>query len=115
MDRIKKVNELIKEEVSKIILEEIDDPRLRFVTITSVETTPDLRKSTLWVSFLEKEKGEMLSALEQNLRKIQSILNKKLTMRYVPKIEFKHDVSQIYAQYIEELLKEVKGGEKKNS
>lgn len=109
-ERIKKVNELIKEEISKIILEEIDDPRLKFVTITSVEATPDLRNATVWVSFFDnKEEEKLLSFLNENVYKIQGLLNKKLAMRHIPRIEFSHDNSLSYAQHIEDLLKEAKG------
>ncbi|NIM47418.1 MAG: 30S ribosome-binding factor RbfA, partial [Candidatus Aenigmarchaeota archaeon] len=111
--RIKRVNELIKQEVSKIIQEELDDPRIKFLTITSVETTPDLKKATIWVSFLGENPEELLSVLVENIYKIQRFLNRRLEMKYIPRVEFKYDNSLSYAQHIEELLDEVKGEKRK--
>ena len=50
--RVEKVQELMKQEISKIILRELKDPRIGFVTVTSVECTGDLREAKVYVSLL---------------------------------------------------------------
>lgn len=53
--RIRKVQEFIKQEVSDIILHDIKDPRLGFVTVTDAKITGDLREATIYVSLFGKE------------------------------------------------------------
>ena len=53
--RVEKVQELMKQEISKIILRELKDPRIGFVTVTSVECTGDLREAKVYVSLMGSE------------------------------------------------------------
>lgn len=102
-NRIRKVNEFLREEVSKVISENLD--RDDFVTVTAVETTEDLRHATIWVSIFsgeEKAFEDLLSIRHE----IQKEINRKLTMKFVPKLEFKIDHSQQAVTRIEELLRE---------
>lgn len=105
-NRIRKVNELLREEVSRSISENLD--RDDFVTVTAVETTEDLKHATIWISILtEEEKGfEDLLAIQSE---VQKDINKKLFMKFVPKLEFKIDHSQEEVERIEKLLREDKG------
>jgi len=105
-DRIPKVNQLLKEEVSKILLEELEHSVSSLITITSVETTRDLRSATLWVSLFadDKEKEKILKDLEKITPQIQRAINKKLFMKNVPKISFKEDRSILYSEYIDKLI-----------
>ncbi|MFR0063620.1 MAG: ribosome-binding factor A, partial [Megasphaera micronuciformis] len=48
--RVRKIQEFIKQEVSRIILQELKDPRLGFVTVTDARITGDLREATVYVS-----------------------------------------------------------------
>ena len=51
-ERTKRLDELLREEISKVVAREIADPRVGFVTITSVEVAPDLRHATVWASVI---------------------------------------------------------------
>ena len=53
--RVEKVQELMKQEISEIILRELKDPRIGFVTVTSVECTGDLREAKIYVSLMGSE------------------------------------------------------------
>jgi ribosome-binding factor A len=89
--RIEKVNNLIQEEVSKLIAKEVDFEGY-IVTVTRVETTRNLGKTDVLITVLpeEKEKDALLT-LKKSVYDIQKILNKKLRMKYVPKLYFKID------------------------
>jgi ribosome-binding factor A len=103
-NRIQKVNGLIKEEVSKILLTELGEHK-GLLTITAVETTPDLRHATIWYRYLGGEEAEIEKLLKGKQRDIQQEINHKFTMKYVPKISFRFDKSGEYADRINELLK----------
>ena len=105
--RIKKVNRLIQEELGKIIQEEVELPRNVLVTITGVDTSVDVRHAKIKVSVIPKEKTEqVLKILEDNIFELQQILNKRLVLRYVPKVRFVIDKSQEKVERIEKLLKQ---------
>ena len=63
--RVRKIQEFIKQEVSRIILQELKDPRLGFVTVTDARITGDLREATVYVSLFgsDEEKKNTLAAL----------------------------------------------------
>ena len=104
-DRLIKINELLKQEVSKIILKELDIPRNVLVTITKSKTEPNLRRSVIYITtFPEKSGQDVILELELNIYDIQKILNRKLNMKPVPKIEFKIDKQSQVEQKIFKLL-----------
>lgn len=101
--------ESIKEEVSKIIREDMKDPRLGFVTVTDVEVSEDLRHAKIFVSILGEEENvksgmEVLSGASGYIR---SELGKTLTLRFIPEIVFKYDHSIEHGAHISKLLREV--------
>jgi len=108
--RIQKLNELLRQEISNLLLREVDFGNT-LVTITKVEASPDLRQARIKISVMPTEQNErVLHILERNIFHLQQLLNKKLTMKIVPKIKFEIDKAEIKAQQIEKLLQEIKGG-----
>lgn len=106
--RILKVNELIKRELSKILLKDIEFPLETLVTITRVESTPDLQESRVFVSVLPSEKIiQVLKILNSQIYDIQQIINKRLKMRPIPKIRFLEERKTKEADRIEKVLKEI--------
>ncbi len=94
--RIERVNELIRAEISDLLLRGTKDPRLSgYISINSVQTTPDLRHAKVMVSCVceEERKKEILSALHSASGYFRSNLAKKLTMRRVPELHFVWDES----------------------
>lgn len=107
-NRIEKINNLIKEELGKILLKEVDFEKDVLVTITRVNTSPDLLHSTIYLTVFKNEKEkETLKILENDVYNIQQSLNKKLQMRPIPKIRFEIDKLERHAERIEEVLGEI--------
>ncbi len=107
--RIQRVNQLIKREISQIVLKEFDFPRNILVTITRVETTANLIESKIYVSVMPIEKfPEVFFELNKKIYGIQQELNKHLRMRPIPKIEFIEEKETKEAGRIEKILEEIK-------
>jgi ribosome-binding factor A len=107
--RIQKVNELIKREVSKILLREVDLPEGVLVTVTRVESSADLKKTKIWISvFPENQMNKINKILNYQIYNIQQKINKLLRMRPIPKIKFVEEKNISQASKIEELLEKIK-------
>ncbi len=107
--RIEKVDQLIKKELSGIILKELNFPRDLLVTLTRVEVSSDLREAKVYVSVLPAGKGkDVLQTLDSFLYLLQQKLNKRLQMRPLPRIVFKKEEKTGEAGRIEELLEKIK-------
>ncbi len=107
--RVRKIQEFIKQEVGRLLLSDIKDPRLGFVTVTGVKLTADLRDATVYVSLFGKpeEKEASLAALSKAKGFIRRELGKMLHTYYTPSISFQEDTSLDYGMHIEGLLKKV--------
>lgn len=106
--RIQKINSLVQQYVSEIITRDLSLKEGVFITIPKVDTSADLRYARVFISiYPEKEIGYTLKTLKKEIYKIQGILNKKLRMRPLPKIEFRVDMTEARADEIEKLLKEI--------
>jgi len=105
-NRIYQISALIKEEVGKLIQKEITEES-GFGTIKAVEVTNDLHYATVWISYIGKNEVGYFKLLETRRKDIQKSLNRILTMKYVPLIEFRHDHSGEYAEQIDEVIKSV--------
>ena len=94
--RLQKVNELIRAEISQLLQRETKDPRLSgYISVNSVDTTPDLRHARVFVSCLcdEEKQKEILAALHSAAGFFRSVLAKHLQMRTVPELHFLWDDS----------------------
>jgi ribosome-binding factor A len=107
--RIARINELIKKEFSQILLREIDFPREILVTVTRVETTPDLRESKIFISIWPEEKQKnILNNLSKRIYFFQQKINKRLKMKFIPKLIFLSEEKTKEASKIEEILEKLK-------
>lgn len=107
--RIQKVNELLKRELGKIILKELEFPRDTLITITNVESSPDLREAKIWISVIPGNQISLaLQVLKKNIYDLQKKLDKRLKMRPVPRIEFLKESKSEEAQKIEEILDKIR-------
>ena len=112
--RIDQVNQLVKEEVSKLILREIELSKDAMITVTRVETSSDLRHSTIYISTLFKDKQEAaLHELNRSIYDIQHAFNRALRMRPVPKIRFEIDKAYEIEQKLYETLAEEEKSDQK--
>jgi ribosome-binding factor A len=105
---MRRVNEALREVLSARIATELKDPRVGFVTVTSVETSPDLRHSRVYVSVLgdEDERAESLAGLASAHGFLQAAIASELRMKHTPTLEFLHDASIDHGFRISELLEE---------
>lgn len=108
--RIERYDEDIKYYLSKIIGEGLKDPKLGcFISITSVNTTKDLRYAKVYVSiFGTKYTGQAFAELEKAKGYIKKRLGQMLKARAIPDIEFVLDDSIGYGAYMDEVIKNLK-------
>lgn len=107
--RTKKINALIKSRLSNIILKDLSLKPGILLTISKVDTSPDLRYTTIFISiYPEKETEYTIKTLEREKIFLQKILNNKLSMKVLPRINFKIDTTEIEADSIEKLLSKIK-------
>lgn len=107
--RTLKVASAIREVVSMAILTEVRDPRVRDVTVTQVEVTPDLREAKVHVSIMgdEKKQNRGLIGLQAAAGFLQAKLADRIDMRYTPKLQFKLDQGVKQSIAISEILSRV--------
>lgn len=115
--RVQRVGEQIKKEMSDIIQNELKDPRIGFVTVTSVEASGDLQHAKIFISVLgpEEQRQETLQALEKAKGFIRSEIGRRIRLRLTPEISFHLDTSIDYSEKIMEKLREIKDGEGESS
>ena len=108
--RLERVNQLIKEEISMLVQRQLKDPRLGFVTVTEVDTSPDLKHAKVFVSVLgpEEQWASSFKALESARGFVWSWLRRNLDLRVTPEIMFRPDRSMEHAAHIQSLLADLK-------
>lgn len=114
-NRMNKIDEQLRKEISSIISLELKNPRLTgLISVTKVKTTPDLRFAKVYVSMInEKNKKENLSILKQSSGYIRSGIAKKINLRTTPELIFEFDESLEYGAKIDEILKDITNDLKK--
>jgi ribosome-binding factor A len=105
-DRMRRVNEAVREVVSVRIAEGLRDPRIGFVTVTSVDTSPDLRQARVYVSVLgtPEERDATMAGLESAHGVLQLAVAKELRLKHTPTLQFVFDESIDRGMRISELL-----------
>ncbi len=111
--RIEKIQELMKQEISQIILRELKDPRIGFVTVTQVEITGDLREAKVYVSIMgsEEQIKDTWKGLNSSLGFIRREIGQRIRLRVTPELSFQLDKSLDYSAHIQELLVKIKKDE----
>ena len=106
--RMRRVNEVIREVLGAAIATDLKDPRIGFVTVTGVETSPDLRAARVYVSVLgsEEDRERTLEGLSSSHGFLQSRINDELRMKRTPTLTFHYDESVERGTRISRLLDE---------
>jgi ribosome-binding factor A len=106
--RVDRVNALLQRELATLISEELNDPRIAFPTVTSVETTSDLKTAKVYVSVLGNDDAvtSTMHALNEARPYIRREVGERTDLRFVPEIEFVSDTSAARAARISKLLRE---------
>jgi ribosome-binding factor A len=91
-DRMRRVNEALREVLSEGI-GDLKDPRIGFVTVTGVETSPDLRHARVYVSVMgsERKRDASLAGLQSSHGVLQSRVNRELRLKRTPQLTFEYD------------------------
>jgi ribosome-binding factor A len=107
-DRMRRVDGLIQEVLSEAISSELEDPRIGFVTVTAVETSPDLRSARVFVSVLgsDEEKEGTLAALRSAHGVLQSAIATQTHMKRTPTLTFHYDDAPERGHRLTKLLEE---------
>ena len=107
--RVEKLQELIKQEVSKMLLKEIKDPRIGFVTVTDVEMTGDLREAKIFVSIMgnEEQVKNSWEGLQSALGFVRREIGHRIRLRFTPFVSFAIDKSLDYGEHIQKLLLQI--------
>jgi ribosome-binding factor A len=106
---MRRVNESVRSVVSDALQTEFQDPRIGFVTVTSVDTSPDLRHARVWVTVLgdEAQRAETLDALRAGHGRLQRMIGSQLKMKHTPELDFRYDDSVDRGLRVDEILEEV--------
>lgn len=107
--RANRVAEQMKQELTDIIGRRMKDPRLGFVTVTSVDVTGDLQQAKVYITVLgnSEEKEATLEALQNGSGFIRSEIGERIRLRKVPELSFIFDESIEYGNRIEKLISEI--------
>jgi ribosome-binding factor A len=107
-ERMRRVNEAIREALAEA-LGDLKDPRIGFVTVTGVETSPDLRQAKVFVSVLgsERKRQQSLEGLQSAHGVLQSVLASELRMKRTPQLTFQYDPTVAEGVRMSQLIDEL--------
>jgi ribosome-binding factor A len=109
--RMRRVNEAVREVLSAQLAAGLKDPRIGFVTVTGVETSPDLRNARVFFSVLgdEAAREDALAGLRHSRGFLQALINSQLHMKRTPHLDFVYDTTAERAERLSRLIDEVVG------
>ena len=110
--RVERVAEFIREEIAKLLIDGIKDPRLGFVSVMGVKMSKDLRYANVYVSLYgdEKQRKGSLVALQNSTGWVKSMIGQNLHLRYIPDIRFFPDDSLDRVYAMEEVFNKIHQG-----
>ena len=105
-DRMRRVDEAIREVLSDAVGQGLKDPRIGFVTVTDVKTSPDLRHARVYVTVLgsDDERAASMAGLQSGHGVLQRRIAGELRMKRTPALRFVYDDTTDRAMHIEEIL-----------
>ena len=115
--RAERVSNLIRQEISELLQEQVNDPRLRsLISVTKVSTSADLRNAKVYISCLEDNanKEEVLQGFKAAASFFRRELAHRLTLRYVPELSFHFDDSIEFAANIINLIDQISSDSQQN-
>ena len=110
---MRRVNEAVREVLSAHVNKDLKDPRIGFVTVTAVDTTPDLRRARVYVSVLgdEAERERALAGLTSSRGFLQAKLADELRLKRTPTLSFEYDAAVEHGIRMSRLIDEAVGPE----
>ena len=112
--RADRVADQIRMEVADILMRKVKDPRVHDVTVTDVDLTGDLRTAYVFITTMETGEAErnVFSGLSKASGFVRAELGRRLSLRYLPDLIFKKDISGPRGDRIMQLLEELHGESK---
>jgi ribosome-binding factor A len=103
---MRRIDEVMRKVIGSAIASDLEDPRIGFVTVTSVKTSPDLRSARVYVSVLgdEAARADTLAGLDSAHGLLQQAIGRELRMKRTPTLQFVFDESIDRGMRISELL-----------
>lgn len=107
--RMRRVDEAVRAVLSDAIAKDLQDPRVGFVTVTGVKTSPDLRHARVYVSVLgdDRTRADSLEGLRSAHGFLQGVIASELTLKHTPTLTFEYDESVDRGMRITELLHDI--------
>lgn len=106
--RIERLESTFQEVISMILMSEMKDEDIRFVTVTGCDITNDLSFAKVYVTVLDQEKKrEVIEKLNHAAAFIRGKLSEQVEIRHTPELKFIYDESIAYGEKIESILEEI--------
>ena|SRR3989338_3129470 len=106
--RLKRLQGVLHEEMSRLLKRELEFPRGTLVTVTRIDLSEDVYYATVFVSILGEGRAEALAILQQSTYYIQQELNRRMRTRPVPRVSFRIDEAEERREAVEKTLAELK-------
>lgn len=110
--RLERINSLLREEIGSIIQRDLKDPRVGFVSVLEVKTSPDLHEAKVFVSVFadDEKKKKTIKGLKNAAGFIHHEIRERLNLRHTPTLVFELDSSIENGARVLELIEKVKNG-----
>ncbi len=110
--RTDRVDELLRQEIGRILAKDVQDPHIGFATVTKVETAPDLRHARVWVSVIggAPERAQALAALDRAMGYVRHELGVRLRLRRIPALHVALDDTAERGTRVLQILEELEQG-----
>ena len=108
--RCRRIGDQLKGEISSMLLREIKDPRIGFVTVMYVEVSPDLGQATVYFTVYgsEQEKADTLSGLQSTASFMRREMGRRLHLKRIPVLHFRYDKTTDKGEHLEEIFSRIK-------
>ena len=110
--RTDRIDQLLRQEIGAILAKDVQDPRIGFVTVTDVETAPDLSTARVWVSVIGQpaERELTMKALKHALPFVRHELGGRIRLRRIPELQVRLDDTVQRGTRVLQLLAELEAG-----
>jgi len=110
--RTDRIDQLLRQEIGAILSKDVQDPRIGFVTVTDVETAPDLSTARVWVSVIGQpaERDLTVKALQHALPFVRHELGSRIRIRRIPELQLRLDDTVQRGTRVLQLLAEIEAG-----
>ncbi len=114
--RTDRVQRQLRKEISRILQEDLKDPRIGFVTVTRIDLTGDLRHAKVYFSILgdEEKQESSVEGIQSAAGYIRKLIGERLKLKYVPELSFKLDKSIEYSINLEKMFERLRDERKNN-